>query len=164
MIATCPWIVDSFAAIIKGSTRGSLLQSLWGSPRRPGNKSCSLLLALSCVDMIAPRIFGNWLIAKVLRRMLGFPWGGIVWAGIEFCHEEVDLFMAEEFRDNAEAPFLERGGDCFEISHEYTFLINWNKPHLWWGTSIGLTVRSGPILVPEGQKVIAPPFMAGDRF
>jgi hypothetical protein len=114
--------------------------------------------------MIAPRIFGNWLIAKVLRRMLGFPWGGIVWAGIEFCHEEVDLFMAEEFRDNAEAPFLERGGDCFEISHEYTFLINWNKPHLWWGTSIGLTVRSGPILVPEGQKVIAQPFMAGDRF
>ena len=65
---------------------------------------------------------GNRLIAKVLRRMPGFRWWGIVWAGIEFCHEEVDLFTAQKFRDNAEAPFLERGGNCFEISHEYTFL------------------------------------------
>ncbi len=48
-------------------------------------------------------------------------WGGIVWACIEFFHEEVDLITAEEFRDNAEAPFLERGGDCFEISHECTY-------------------------------------------
>ena len=83
--------------------------------------------------------------------MLVFVLGGIVWACIEFFHEEVDLISAEEFRDNAEAPFLERGGDCLEISHESPFLINWNKLHLWWGTSIGLTVRSGPILVPEGR-------------
>ncbi len=67
------------------------------------------------------RLTGNRLVAKVPRRMLGFRWGGIVWAGIEFCHEEVDLFTAEKFRDNAEAPFLERGGDCFEISHKYTY-------------------------------------------
>lgn len=65
---------------------------------------------------------GNRLIAKVLRRMPGFRWWGIVWAGIEFFHEEVDLFTAEEFRDNAEAPSIERGGDCFEISHEYPLL------------------------------------------
>ena len=89
---------------------------------------------------------------------------GLGGACFEICHEEVDLFTAEEFRDYAEAPFLERGGDCLEISHEYPFPINWNKPPPLVGTSISLTVRSGPILVPEGQKVIAQPFMAGDRF
>ncbi len=68
------------------------------------------------------RLTGNWPITKVLRRMLGFRWEGIVWACIEFFHEEVDLFTAEEFRDNAEAPFIERGGDCCKISHEYTCL------------------------------------------
>ena len=64
------------------------------------------------------RLTGNRLVAKVPRRMLGFRWEGIVWAGIEFFHEEVDLFTAQKFRDNADAPFLERGGDCFVISHE----------------------------------------------
>jgi hypothetical protein len=64
---------------------------------------------------------GNRLIAKVLRRMPGFRWWGIVWAGTEFCHEEVDLFMAQKFRDNAEAPSIERGGDCFEIAMNIPF-------------------------------------------
>ena len=66
---------------------------------------------------------GNRLVAKVLRRMLGFRRRGIVRAGIEFCHEEVDLFTAQKFRDNAEAPFIERGGDCFKISHECSVLL-----------------------------------------
>jgi hypothetical protein len=37
---------------------------------------------------------GNWLVAKVPRRMLGSRCGRIVWAGIEFFHEKVDLFTA----------------------------------------------------------------------
>ena len=56
--------------------------------------------------------------------------------------------------------------------HPRNLLIEINS-HLWWGTPIGLTVCSDPIgltvcsdhiLVPEGRKVIAQPFMAGDRF
>ena len=49
--------------------------------------------------------------------MLGSRRGFGVWAGIEFFHEEVDLIAAQEVRDNAEAPFLERGGDCVKVSH-----------------------------------------------
>ena len=60
-----------------------------------------------CVSTQSSGLAGNWLIAKVPRRMLGFRWRGIVWACIEFCHEEVDLFTAQKFRDNAEASFIE---------------------------------------------------------
>ena len=70
-----------------------------------------------CVRTQSSRLSGNRLITKVLRRMPGFRYGGIVRAGIEFCHQEVDLVTAQKFRDNAEPPFLERSGDCLEISH-----------------------------------------------
>ena len=79
------------------------------------------LTTTHCVRTQCSSLTGNWLIAKVPRRMLGSYLGRIVWACIEFCHEEVDLITVEKFRDNAEAPFLERGGDCLEISHEYTY-------------------------------------------
>ena len=65
-----------------------------------------------CVSTQSSGLTGNRLVAKVPRRMLGFRYGGIVWAGIEFCHEEVDLLTAQKFRDNAEAPFIQRDGDC----------------------------------------------------
>ena len=68
-----------------------------------------------CVGTQSSGLAGNRLVAKVARRMLGFRWRGIVWAGIEFFHEEVDLFTAQKFRDNAEASFIERGGDCCKI-------------------------------------------------
>ena len=74
-----------------------------------------------CGRTQSSRLTGNWLIAKVPRRMLGSRCGRIVGACIEFCHEEVDLITAQKFRDNAKAPFIQRGGDCFEISHEYSF-------------------------------------------
>ena len=78
--------------------------------------------ASHCVGTQSSRLSGNRLVAKVLRRMLGFCRGRIVWTCIEFVHEEVDLVTAQEFRDNAEAPFVERRGDCLEISHEYFVL------------------------------------------
>ncbi len=46
---------------------------------------------------------------------------------LEICHEGVDLFTAQKFRDNAEAPFLERGGYRLEIGHEYSFLAHVGK-------------------------------------
>ena len=55
-----------------------------------------------CVSTQSSGLTGNWLVAKVLSCMLGFRRGGVVRAGVEFCHEEVDLFTAQEFRDNAE--------------------------------------------------------------
>ena len=76
-----------------------------------------------CVGTHSASFAGNRLVARVLRCMIGFRWARIVRAGIEFCHEEVDLCTAQKFRDNAEAPFLERGGDCFGISHWYSFLV-----------------------------------------
>ena len=48
-----------------------------------------------CVGTQSSGLAGNRLVAKVARRMLGFRWRGIVWAGIEFFHEEVDLFTAQ---------------------------------------------------------------------
>ena len=83
----------------------------------PRTYSLEGLFSSRCVSTQSSGLAGNWPIAKVLRGILGLRWGGIVWAGIEFCHEEVDLFTAEKFRDNAEASFIERGGDCCKISH-----------------------------------------------
>ena len=75
----------------------------------PRGDSLEGFFSSHCVRTQSSGLTGNRLVAKVLRRMLGFRWGGIIRAGIEFCHEEVDLLTAQKFRDNAEAPFIERG-------------------------------------------------------
>ena len=107
-----------------------------------------------CVSTPSSGLAG-WLIAKVPRRMLGFSWRGIVWACIELFHEEVDLFTAQKFRDNAEAPFLERGGDCFEISHGLNV-------HAWFTHGIRYLTTTA-LVVPGCKEADAPPWRGRSR-
>ena len=110
----------------------------------PRTYSLEGLFSSRCVSTQSSGLAGNWPIAKVLRGILGLRWGGIVWAGIEFCHEEVDLFTAEKFRDNAEASFIERGGDCCKISHGLNV-------HAWLLTAIRYLTTTA-LVVPGCKK------------
>ena len=85
---------------------------------RPRTYSLEGFSPSHCVGTQSSGLTGNRLVAKVLRRMPGFRWRRIVRAGIEFCHQEVDLVTAQELRDNAEAPFIERGGNGLEVGLE----------------------------------------------
>ena len=77
-----------------------------GERFHPRTYSLEGFFSSHCGRTKSSRLIGNWLVAKVPRRMLGSRCGRIVWACIEFFHEEVDLITAQEFRDNAKAPFL----------------------------------------------------------
>ena len=55
-----------------------------GERFHPRANSLEGFFSSHCVRTQNSRLTGNWLIAKVPRRMLGFRWQGIVWACIEF--------------------------------------------------------------------------------